>query len=108
MINPMIPGDLHLSLHPEWLLLALLVLMGAAFSAHRITRSRQRRALRRLAQQRRMQYAQDDLFHLAERISPTWPIQECADFSVHDVLYGSAAGLHRYVFTVHFTLGPMD
>ena len=85
----------------------LAVTLGA-YGVHRTRRSRARRALRRLAASRQMQYVQDDLFNLARRIEKNWPIPNCGEFRAVDLIYGTLAGEHRFVFSVHFTLGPLD
>src|SRR5438552_1177156 len=59
-------------LRPEWFLAALLLETAGAYGVHRFFRSRRRRALRRLAAARQMQYAEEDLFRLAHRIAAAW------------------------------------
>jgi hypothetical protein len=92
----------------ERLLIALVVLTLIAVAAQRFADSRRHKGLRRLAGQYGMHYAKADLFGFAVRLESFWPIPDCSGFRVVDVVYGSAAGLRRYVFTVHFALGPLD
>ena len=86
----------------------MLAITLGAYGVHRIRRSRARHALRQLAASRHMQYVQDDLFNIARRIEKNWPIPDCGEFRAVDVIYGTLAGEHRFVFSVHFTLGPLD
>ncbi|MGA2497784.1 MAG: hypothetical protein ABSH20_08590 [Tepidisphaeraceae bacterium] len=93
---------------PQWFLLLMLAVTLGAYGAHRMGRSRTRRGLRRLAASCQMHYVQDDLFNIAPRIEKNWPIPDCGEFRAVDLIYGTLAGEHRFVFSVHFTLGPLD
>ncbi len=93
---------------PQWFLLVMLTVTLGAYGAYRIRRSRTRRALRQLAVSRQMHYVQDDLFNLAQRIEKNWPIPDCGEFRAVDLMYGTLGGEHRFFFSVHFTLGPLD
>lgn len=77
-----------------------------AVVGHWAIRLRQRRRLRALSRQLRMQYISFDRFRIAPRLGSLLPIPGCSDVEVIDVIYGNATGgRHRYLFTVAYTAG---
>jgi len=90
---------------PLMFLASLLAVTVLAFAIHRALRHRRKEALRKLASQRGMQYSQSDLFALADRIGPTFPVPGAADLRVIDLIYATRTGRHLYVFTTEYTRG---
>jgi hypothetical protein len=93
---------------PVSFLALLAAITAAAWAAGAGLRHRRRNALRRLAAEWQMRYVQEDLFNLAGRIAPAFPIPDVSDVRVVDLIYGSQQDRHRYVFTAEYTLGRED
>jgi hypothetical protein len=93
---------------PQWFLLALLIISAIAWMAHTTADSRFRKQLADQAHKLGMNHTRKDLFEITKKLETSWPIPDCADWQVVDVLYGTLAGLRRFVFTVYFTGGPLD
>lgn len=93
---------------PQWFLLGLLLFSAIIWIAHAIADSRFQKQLADLAHKLDMHHAHADHFEIRKKLETAWPIPNCADWQVADVVYGVAAGLRRYVFTVYFTGGPLD
>jgi hypothetical protein len=93
---------------PQWFLLSLLILSAIIWIAHTLADSRFHKQLIDLSKKLDMHHARCDLFEIRKKLETAWPIPNCADWQVADVLYGTLAGLRRYVFTVYFTGGPLD
>jgi hypothetical protein len=62
-----------------------------------------RQRLRRLSSEWHMGYAQADLFNLAGRIAPLFPIPDATNLRIVDLIYCSEGPSHRYVFTAEYT-----
>jgi hypothetical protein len=84
-------------------LLAAISLVAAIVAASR--RRTIRHALRALAIEWRMTYAQYDRLRIAQRIQGRLPVPGAAALTVRDVIYGTQANHHRAVFTIEFTVG---
>ena len=93
---------------PQLFLIILLTLTGSAWMVHWVRGLRRRAGLRKLAAGRQLQYAEGDLFNLARRVEARWPIPDCSEWRVIDLIYGTVGSEHQYIFTVQFTLGPLD
>jgi hypothetical protein len=93
---------------PQLFLALVLAVTAGAWLVERTLSSRRRRALRKFAADHKLQYARQDLFNLARRVESQWPIPECSEWRVGDLIYGTVGTVHRYIFTVQFTLGPLD
>jgi hypothetical protein len=92
---------------PILLLLILVVVSMAVLSASRWRQHQQRRVLHRLAVESRLHFSRTDQLRLAPRLAEALPVPGAAGISVSNLIYGSGAGVHRYVFTVEYTVGVM-
>ena len=92
-------------------LVLLVIVCGVtvgAWVASEIARGIHRVRLRRLALKWRMGYAQEDLFNLAARILPQFPIPAAGDLRIIDLLHHSEGRCHRYLFTAEYTCGVIS
>ena len=87
---------------PVLLLAALVAVTLIACGTEGLLRHIRARQLRSLAVQWRMAYTHRDPFNLAERIGARLPLP-APNLRVLDLVHGSEASFHRYVFTVEFT-----
>jgi hypothetical protein len=92
---------------PIFLLLILCGVTAAALSAARLHQQRERIALQKLAVEHRLHFSRGDQLRLTPRVAGVLPVPGAAGVLVSNVVYGSAAGVHRYVFTVEYTIGVM-
>jgi hypothetical protein len=88
-----------------WLALAVTLF---AYAAELLRRRRHLRALRRLAGERGMTFAQDDTIRLTPRVARHFPIPGAANLHIVNILYGSDADRYHYVFTAEYTLGVVN
>ena len=86
-------------------LAVMLSIMLAAFIMHLAGRRQTSDRLRRLATERGMQYAENDLFQITPRVIERFPIYGASDLRVADVVYRRDGERYRYVFTVEYTVG---
>jgi hypothetical protein len=89
---------------PILFLSAVAAVSAAAWLAHLLPRRRRESALRRLAAQRGMGYARQDLFNLAGRFAGRLPLAGASDVRILDLIYGTDASRHRCIFTAEYTL----
>ncbi len=90
----------------ELLIVVMAVTIGAAAWQY-LMRYPHRTGLRRLARQWGMNFVAFDRFRITERLREMFPVPGAADLRVVDVMYGLDEDCHRYVFTVHYTLGAL-
>jgi hypothetical protein len=93
---------------PIYFLGAMVGVTLLAAAVHGAMRFSHKRNLRRLAHDWRMHYLDRDLFNLAGRIAPAIDVPAASDVRIIDVIYGSEAGQHRYIFTAEYTLGVVS
>lgn len=90
---------------PLYLLAALLLLTIVLVIVQATRRGRIHCALRRLAGERDLHFSCRDQLRLTGRVAEHLPIPGAAHVRVVDLLYGTASGVHRYVFTAEYTTG---
>ncbi len=90
---------------PEYFLIFLAMLTGAAATAQIAATKKRRRSLRGLATQWQMHFVPWDRLRLGERISGKIPVLGAADVRVMDLLFRTEGHRHRYVFTVEYGVG---
>ena len=90
---------------PLDLLAILLGLTAVAVWREYRARHRLRTVLRAMAAGARMNFSVADQFRLTSRVVAIFPVPGAASVVVHDLLYSSEGGRHRYLFTVDYTLG---
>lgn len=71
----------------------------------RASHRRRRKALRALAAEWNMNYAQSDSLGLTPRIAGSFPIPGAADLVINDLIYSTDRMTYRYIFTAQFTVG---
>jgi hypothetical protein len=92
-----------------WQVLALtLAVTLFAYAAELVRRRWHQRALRRLAADWRMTFAQTDTLRLTPKVARHFPIPGAANLHVVNVIYGSDADRYRYVFTAEYTVGVVN
>ncbi len=89
---------------PAFFLSLMAGLTALVMGVHALRRRSRKSALRLLAQQHQMRFAQRDLFRLARRFEQQLPIAGAFDLRVADLIYGRRDARHLCVFTVEYTL----
>ena len=90
---------------PIVLLTMVVGVTAAVWAVDGVLRHRRKSALRRLAGEWHMGYAERDLFNLGGRIVGEFPVPAAGALRVVDVIYGSQQDRHRYLFTAQYTRG---
>lgn len=87
---------------PMHLLAMALGVTAIAWATDALLRRRHKRILRQLARRWEMRYSPHDLFGLARRLTGQADLARARHLRVRDVVYGTRAGRHRYLFTVEY------
>ena len=90
---------------PMFVLILALAVTLAAMVAGALLRRGKRAELLALARQWGMHYTPRDTFNLSSRVAPHLPVPGAADVLVCDLIYGTEAAGHRYIFCAEFTVG---
>lgn len=96
-----------LQISPGIMLAVLVSLTGLAGGIESLSRRRRKRALRKLAAAWGMTYTARDRLRITPKVASRLPVPAAADVYVLDVIYGTAGGLYRYVFTTEYTSGAV-
>jgi hypothetical protein len=83
------------------------ITLGAA-GMQGFLRASERRKLRRLALEWKMNYCANDRFNLTDRLAAQLPIPGAADVDVSDIIYGSEGDGHRFLLTAEYTTGVVQ
>mgnify|MGYP000862497443 CR=1 FL=1 len=92
---------------PLELLIVVVAITIAAHAWQYLMRYPQWSMLRKLARRWGMNFVSFDRFRLADRVREVFPVPGAADLRVVDVMYGLEEDRHRYLFTVHYTVGVL-
>jgi hypothetical protein len=95
----MTPGDL---------LFALVILSFGAAAVFRMGEQRRHCALRKLAASWQMHFVHVDRLGLGDRVARVFPLPGAADMRVLDICFRTEAGLHKYLFTVEYSVGVLQ
>ena len=92
---------------PGIMLAVLIALTGLAGGIESLSRARRKRELWRLAAQWGMTYTSKDRLRIGQKVAARIPVAGAADVYVLDVIYGTADGAYRYIFTTEYTIGAV-
>jgi len=90
---------------PIYLLAGTLLLTIAVAVVDAARRRRVQSVLRRLAVEKHLHFSPRDQLRLTDRVAAHLPVPGAAHVRVTNLLYGTADGVHRYVFTAEYTVG---
>lgn len=90
-----------------YLLIAVVLLTLAVTIPEFLRRGRTHCALRQLAVERHLHFSRRDQLRLTLRVAGCLPVPGAAFVRIYDLLYGTAGGMHRYVFTAEYTVGAV-